>query len=109
MNIKLVGCFTHNKKFSFISNLLGEWDNERGCFKDFPKLLNLNWGLNIKIRWSSGFSLSLWSKEFSQVLIEDDMIRHPTQEGSWIKIQPPAYWNQDDKALSSANYFATAV
>ena len=48
----------------------------------------------MKIRYSNGFSLSLWNNEYRELIVEEDLISYLTNEGLWIKIRIPPTWNQ---------------
>jgi len=48
----------------------------------------------MKIRYSNGFSLSLWNDEYTELVVEEDHIAYLTTEGKWIKIRIPATWSQ---------------
>jgi len=48
----------------------------------------------MKIRYSNGFSLSLWNDEYLELLVEEDHISYLSTEGKWIKIRIPSTWSQ---------------
>lgn len=50
----------------------------------------------MKIRYSKGFSLSLWSNEIDEVIVTDDQVKFFSLEGKWIKVQLRTYWTRDD-------------
>ena len=55
----------------------------------------------MKIRYSNGFSLSLWNDEYLELIVEEDYISYLTAEGKWIKIRIPATWSQGPSSSHS--------
>ena len=54
----------------------------------------------MKIRYSNGFSLSLWNDEYLELIVEEDHISYLTVEGKWIKIRISSTWSQGSSSSS---------
>jgi len=55
----------------------------------------------MKIRYSNGFSLSLWNDEYLELIVEEDYMSYLTAEGKWIKIRIPSTWSQGSSSSHS--------
>jgi hypothetical protein len=55
----------------------------------------------MKIRYQNGFSISLWSNEFKEIEVTDEVIKYQTQDGQWIRIKVPSQWSQNSSSSSS--------
>ena len=55
----------------------------------------------MKIRYQNGFSISLWSNEFKEIEITEEVVKYLTQDDQWVRIKVPSQWLQNSSSSSS--------